>query len=53
MPSIEGNPYSEAARGVFLSELGRVEDARQHFEKAQKLARTAPERRLMARRLMS
>ena len=53
LPSIEGSPYSEAARGVFLSELGRVEEARQHFEKAQRLARTEPERRLMARRLMS
>jgi RNA polymerase sigma-70 factor, ECF subfamily len=53
LPSIEGNPYGEAARGVFLSELGRVEEARKHFEKAQRLARTEPERRLMARRLMS
>jgi RNA polymerase sigma-70 factor, ECF subfamily len=53
LPSIEGNPYGEAARGVFLSELGRVEEARKHFEKAQKLARTEPERRLMARRLLN
>ena len=51
LPSIEGNPYSEAARGVFLSELGRPEQARRHFEKAQALAHTEPERRLMARRL--
>jgi RNA polymerase sigma-70 factor (ECF subfamily) len=53
LPSIEGNPYSEAARGVFLSELGRADEARRHFEKATALARTEPERRLMARRLMS
>ncbi len=53
LPSIEGNPYGEAARGVFLSELGRVEEARKHFEKAMALARTEPERRLMARRLMN
>jgi RNA polymerase sigma-70 factor (ECF subfamily) len=53
LPSIEGNPYGEAARGVFLSELGRVEEARKHFEKAQRLARTEPERRLMARRLLN
>ena len=53
LPSIEGSPYGEAARGVFLSELGRVEEARKHFEKAQRLARTEPERRLMARRLLN
>jgi RNA polymerase sigma-70 factor (ECF subfamily) len=53
LPSIEGSPYGEAARGVFLSELGRVEEARQHFEKARRLARTEPERRLMARRLLN
>jgi RNA polymerase sigma-70 factor, ECF subfamily len=53
LPSIAGNPYGEAARGVFLSELGRVEEARKHFENAQRLARTDPERRLMAQRLMS
>jgi RNA polymerase sigma-70 factor (ECF subfamily) len=53
LPSIEGNPYSEAARGVFLLELGRVEEARRHFEKAMVLARTEPERRLMERRLRS
>ena len=51
LPAIEGNPYGEAARGVFLSELGRVDEARRHFEKAKVLARTEPERRLMARRL--
>jgi RNA polymerase sigma-70 factor, ECF subfamily len=53
LPSIEGNPYGEAARGVFLSELGRVEEARKHFERAMALARTEPERRLMARRLLN
>jgi RNA polymerase sigma-70 factor (ECF subfamily) len=49
LPTIEGNPYSEAARGVFLSELGRREEAREHFERALGLARTEPERRLMER----
>jgi RNA polymerase sigma-70 factor (ECF subfamily) len=53
LPTIEGNPYSEAARGVFLSELGRSDEARRHFERALALARTEPERRLMARRLES
>jgi RNA polymerase sigma-70 factor (ECF subfamily) len=53
LPSIEGSPYAEAARGVFLSELGRIEEARRHFEKAMTLARTEPERRLMERRLRS
>jgi RNA polymerase sigma-70 factor (ECF subfamily) len=48
-----GNPYGEAARGLFLVELGRTAEARQHFERAQVLARTDPERRLMARRLAS
>jgi RNA polymerase sigma-70 factor (ECF subfamily) len=53
LPSIEGSPYAEAARGVFLSELGRIEEARRHFAKAMTLARTEPERRLMERRLRS
>ena len=53
LPSIEGSPYAEAARGVFQSELGRVQEAREHFEKAMALARTEPERKLMARRLMN
>ena len=52
LPAIDGSPYAEAARGVFLSELGRSDEARRHFEKALALARTEPERRLMARRLM-
>ena len=52
LPAIEGSPYAEAARGVFLSELGRVDEARRHFEKAMVFARTEPERRLMERRLM-
>jgi RNA polymerase sigma-70 factor (ECF subfamily) len=51
LPSIDGNPYGEAARGVFLSELGRCEEARRHFKAAAALARTEPERRLMERRL--
>jgi RNA polymerase sigma-70 factor (ECF subfamily) len=47
------NPYGEAARGVFLAELGRTGEARGHFEKARALARTEPERRLMDRRLVA
>ncbi|MCX7361129.1 MAG: RNA polymerase subunit sigma-70 [Alphaproteobacteria bacterium] len=50
LPEIEGNPYAHAARGVFLSELGRSEEGREEFEKATALARTEPERRLMERR---
>jgi RNA polymerase sigma-70 factor (ECF subfamily) len=53
LPDLPGNPYAEAARGVFLSELGRPVEARRHFEQAQAWARTAPERQLMARRLKS
>lgn len=53
LPDLSGNPYAEAARGVFLEELGRAAEARRHFERAQALARTDPERRLMARRLAS
>ncbi len=53
LPAIEGSPYGEAARGVFLSELGRPDEARRHFEKAMALARTEPERRLMEKRLSS
>lgn len=51
LPSLDGNPYGEAARGVFLTELDRCDEARRHFEAATALARTEPERRLMARRL--
>lgn len=51
LPATEGNPYGEAARGVFLSELGRHDEARRHFRAALALARTEPERRLMERRL--
>jgi RNA polymerase sigma-70 factor (ECF subfamily) len=53
LPDLTGNPYAEAARGVFLGELGRLREARDHFKRAQALARTDPERRLMARRLAS
>jgi len=52
LPSIDGSPYVEAARGVFLAELGRHDEALVHFGRALGLARTTPERRLMARRLM-
>jgi RNA polymerase sigma-70 factor (ECF subfamily) len=51
LPAIEGSPYVEAARGVFLAELGRDDEARAHFVRAHDLARTTPERSLMARRL--
>ncbi len=53
LPAIDGSPYGEAARGVFLSELGQRDEARRHFEKAKSLARTEPERRLMEKRLTS
>ncbi|WP_428670386.1 RNA polymerase sigma factor [Reyranella sp.] len=53
LPAMSGNPYVEAARGLFLAGLGRRTEARRHFEKAHALARTDPERRLMARRLAS
>jgi RNA polymerase sigma-70 factor (ECF subfamily) len=51
LPAIEGNPYGEAAHGVFLLQLGRREEARRNFGRALALARTEPERRLMERRL--
>jgi RNA polymerase sigma-70 factor (ECF subfamily) len=47
LPRLEANPYGEAARGVFLAEVGQTEEARHHFEMARALARTEPERRLM------
>jgi RNA polymerase sigma-70 factor (ECF subfamily) len=53
LPIMEGSPYGEAARGVFLAELGQRDKARRHFEKAMALARTEPERRLMEKRLSS
>ena len=53
LPAMCGNPYREAARGLFLAELGRRDEARRHFQTAQDLARTDPERRLMARYLAS
>jgi RNA polymerase sigma-70 factor, ECF subfamily len=51
LPALAGNPYSHAAAGVFLVELGRAGEARVQFEKALALARTEPERRLLQRRL--
>ncbi len=53
LPTMAGNPYGHAARGVFLLELGRRDEALREFEKAMALARTEPERKLMARRLRS
>ena len=38
LPSIEGSPYVEAARGVFLAELGRHDEAPVHFGRALGLA---------------
>ena len=52
LPDLAGNPYAEAARGVFLSASSAAStEARRHFEQARALARTDPGRRLMARRL--
>ncbi|MFI4998414.1 MAG: RNA polymerase sigma factor [Reyranellales bacterium] len=53
LPTLDANPYVHAAAGVFLAELGRHDEAREHFAKAKMLARTEPERRLMERRLRS
>ena len=53
LPAANGNPYAHAAQAIFLTELGRTDEARGHFEKATALARTEPERRLMERRLRS
>jgi RNA polymerase sigma-70 factor (ECF subfamily) len=53
LPMPDGNPYCHAATAIFLTELGRTDEARGHFEKARSLARTEPERRLLERRLRS
>jgi len=53
LPVADGNPYGHAATAIFLTELGRTDEARGHFEKARSLARTEPERRLLERRLRS
>ena len=53
LPPPAGNPYGHAATAIFLTELGRTDEARSHFEKARSLARTEPERRLLERRLRS
>jgi len=53
LPDLPSNPYAEAARGVFLGGLGRVEEASARLAKAETLARTEPERRLMARRRLA
>ena len=52
LPDMPGSPYAEAARGVFLAELGRRGRGARPFRAALALARTEPERRLMERRLM-
>ncbi len=52
LPDPDDNPYAHAARGHFLAELGRGEEAKVHFEKASALACTELERRRMQRRLM-
>ena len=51
LPAADSNPYVHAACGQFLAELGRRDEARRHFARALELARTTPERALMARRL--
>lgn len=51
LPEADGNPYVHAARGHFLAELGRRDEARRHLARAFDLARTTPERSLMAQRL--
>lgn len=51
LPEAAGNPYAHAATAIFLTELGRTDEARLHFEKARDLARTGPERRLLEKRL--
>jgi len=53
LPEIDDSPYAEAARGVFLADLGRRDEARTHFGRALALARTTPERRLMERQMLS
>jgi RNA polymerase sigma-70 factor (ECF subfamily) len=53
LPAPDGNPYGHAATAIFLTELGRTDEARDHFEKAMGFARTEPERRLLERRLRS
>ena len=53
LPVPDGDPYGHAATAIFLTELGRTDEARGHFEKARSLARTEPERRLLERRLRS
>lgn len=51
LPALDADPYVHSAAGVFLAELDRRDEARGHFERALGLARTTPERRLMAQRL--
>jgi RNA polymerase sigma-70 factor (ECF subfamily) len=51
LPEPDADPYVHSAAGVFLAELDRRDEARRHFERALGLARTTPERRLMAQRL--
>jgi RNA polymerase sigma-70 factor (ECF subfamily) len=53
LPAADGSPYGHAATAIFLTELGRTDEARAHFEKARALARTEPERLLLERRLRS
>ena len=51
LPAPNGNPYGHAATAIFLTERGRTDEARGHYEKARNLARTEPERRLLEGRL--
>lgn len=51
LPVLAASPYGHAAAATFLIDLKREAEARTHLERAQALAHTTPERRLMERRL--
>jgi RNA polymerase sigma-70 factor, ECF subfamily len=48
---LEGYRYFHSARGDLLERVGRLDEARDAFERALELATDAPERRLLQRRL--
>ncbi len=49
-PSLERYPYLPSARGDLLSKLGRLEEAREQFERAATLTRNERERALLLER---
>lgn len=53
LPTLGASPYGHAAMATFLAELGRLDEARQHFALAEARSRTQPEQRLMARRRLA